>query len=61
MFDLRRIMPARCVVAPIEPAEEPPMSQQQSNTPDLSAFWMPFTANRQFKDSPRLLVSAKGM
>ena len=37
------------------------MSQQQSNTPDLSAFWMPFTANRQFKDSPRLLVSAKGM
>ncbi|MBN3788965.1 aspartate aminotransferase family protein [Burkholderia sp. Ac-20353] len=37
------------------------MSQQSSNTPDLSAFWMPFTANRQFKDAPRLLVSAKGM
>ncbi len=30
-------------------------------TNDLSAFWMPFTANRQFKDNPRLLVSADGM
>ena len=28
---------------------------------DLDAFWMPFTANRQFKADPRLLVSAKGM
>ncbi|MEA3120112.1 MAG: beta-alanine--pyruvate transaminase [Paraburkholderia sp.] len=28
---------------------------------DLSNFWMPFTANRQFKAAPRLLVSAKGM
>jgi len=28
---------------------------------DLDAFWMPFTANRQFKASPRLLVSAKDM
>ncbi|WP_153101856.1 aspartate aminotransferase family protein [Paraburkholderia hayleyella] len=28
---------------------------------DLSAFWMPFTANRQFKSAPRLLASAKGM
>ncbi len=27
----------------------------------LDAFWMPFTANRQFKASPRLLVGAKGM
>ncbi len=32
-----------------------------SNRPDLSAFWMPFTANRQFKLDPRLIVSAKGM
>lgn len=30
-------------------------------TPDLDAFWMPFTANRQFKGSPRLLVAAKDM
>lgn len=30
-------------------------------TPDLAAFWMPFTANRQFKANPRLFVSAQGM
>jgi beta-alanine--pyruvate transaminase len=28
---------------------------------DLSAYWMPFTANRDFKASPRMLVSAQGM
>jgi beta-alanine--pyruvate transaminase len=28
---------------------------------DLRAFWMPFTANRQFKESPRMLVAADGM
>lgn len=28
---------------------------------DLSAFWMPFTANRQFKKSPRMFVAADGM
>ncbi|MBC7970200.1 MAG: aspartate aminotransferase family protein [Verrucomicrobia bacterium] len=27
----------------------------------LDAFWMPFTANRQFKAKPRLMASAKGM
>jgi beta-alanine--pyruvate transaminase len=32
-----------------------------TNTPDLANYWMPFTANRQFKDNPRLLVSADGM
>lgn len=32
------------------------------NTPnDLRAFWMPFTANRQFKKEPRFFVSAKDM
>jgi beta-alanine--pyruvate transaminase len=31
------------------------------NRPDLDAYWMPFTANRQFKAEPRLLVAAKGM
>ena len=31
------------------------------NTPVLDSFWMPFTANRQFKAAPRLLVSAEGM
>src|SRR5258708_3461724 len=28
---------------------------------DLEAHWMPFTANRQFKAAPRLLVQAEGM
>lgn len=28
---------------------------------DLSAFWMPFTANRQFKKNPRMFVAAKDM
>jgi beta-alanine--pyruvate transaminase len=28
---------------------------------DLDAFWMPFTANRQFKSAPRLLVAAEGV
>ncbi len=27
----------------------------------LAAFWMPFTANKAFKQAPRLLVSANGM
>jgi beta-alanine--pyruvate transaminase len=31
------------------------------STSDLDAFWMPFTANRQFKASPRLLARADGM
>jgi beta-alanine--pyruvate transaminase len=28
---------------------------------ELEAFWMPFTANRQFKAKPRMLVRAEGM
>jgi beta-alanine--pyruvate transaminase len=28
---------------------------------DLGPYWMPFTANRQFKAQPRLLVAAKGL
>lgn len=28
---------------------------------DLGAFWMPFTANRDFKRAPRLFVHAEGM
>ncbi len=34
---------------------------QQLKTNDLDAFWMPFTANRQFKKSPRLFAAADGM
>ncbi|MBC6436863.1 MAG: aspartate aminotransferase family protein [Rhodobacteraceae bacterium] len=32
-----------------------------SNPNDLSAFWMPFTANRQFKKAPRMFAAAEGM
>jgi beta-alanine--pyruvate transaminase len=32
-----------------------------SNELDLSAYWMPFTANRQFKANPRIFVAAEGM
>jgi beta-alanine--pyruvate transaminase len=32
-----------------------------SNELDLSAYWMPFTANRQFKADPRLVASAEGV
>ena len=28
---------------------------------NLEAFWMPFTANRQFKSKPRMFVGAKDM
>ncbi|MBS0612027.1 MAG: aspartate aminotransferase family protein [Proteobacteria bacterium] len=39
------------------------MSAQPHALPghDLDAFWMPFTANRQFKAKPRLLARAKDM
>ncbi len=38
------------------------MSDRLNATPnDLRAFWMPFTANRQFKKEPRLFVGAKDM
>ncbi len=50
---------------------QPPLSSQAlydhyaaqaTRAPDtLEAFWMPFTANRQFKARPRLLASAEGM
>ncbi len=31
------------------------------NHPSLDSYWMPFTANRQFKAAPRMLVGAEGM
>lgn len=38
----------------------PPLPSQFGRA-DLEAFWMPFTANRQFKSKPRLLARAEGM
>ena len=28
---------------------------------DLESYWMPFTANRDFKKDPRIVCSAEGM
>ncbi len=36
-------------------------SPHKFDTNNLDSYWMPFTANRQFKSNPRLLVSAKDM
>jgi len=35
--------------------------ETSAQTLEQSAFWMPFTANRQFKKAPRLLARAEGM
>ncbi len=35
--------------------------EPQNAINDLSSFWMPFTANRQFKSAPRLFVGARDM
>ena len=37
------------------------MNAQTADRASLEAFWMPFTANRQFKAAPRLLARAEGM
>jgi len=37
------------------------MSSNTLSRAELESFWMPFTANRQFKDRPRLLARAEGM
>ena len=37
------------------------MSPEAAKRDTLEAFWMPFTANRQFKAAPRLLARAEGM
>ena len=37
------------------------LNDAPSRPNDLSAFWMPFTANRQFKQTPRMFVAADGM
>lgn len=33
----------------------------QTATPDLEAYWMPFTGNRYFKQHPRMISRAEGM
>lgn len=38
-----------------------PLKKPEAAPNNLEAFWMPFSANRQFKSKPRLFVSAKDM
>ena len=38
-----------------------PITTEVAQPNDLESFWMPFTANRQFKAAPRMLVGAKDM
>ncbi len=45
--------PATHAAAPVSPSAAVPAS--------MDAYWMPFTANRQFKRAPRLLAKAQGM
>ena len=40
---------------------EPDHGDRRGNALGMDAFWMPFTANRQFKAAPRVLVEAHGM
>src|SRR6185312_3155653 len=44
-----------------QPQEPPVTVHQKPNTLQTDSFWMPFTANRQFKKAPRLFASAEGM
>ncbi len=37
------------------------MSSAAARTNSMDAYWMPFTANRQFKANPRMFVAADGM
>ena len=45
----------------IDPALMQAAELTGASTQDLSAYWMPFTANRQFKSKPRLMTRASGM
>lgn len=42
-------------------SDDPPVKAGSAVANDLSAFWMPFTPNRQFRLAPRLIDGASGM
>jgi beta-alanine--pyruvate transaminase len=46
---------------PLVPPATPAIDPATATPASLDAFWMPFTANRQFKREARLLASAEGM
>jgi beta-alanine--pyruvate transaminase len=43
------------------PLTPPQPTERAMSRTELEAYWMPFTANRQFKSKPRLLSKASGM
>ena len=45
----------------IDPAVLAVAQEGSSHPHAMDAYWMPFTANRQFKKAPRLLAKAKDM
>ena len=45
----------------IDPAVLALRAEGSAHPHSMDAFWMPFTANRQFKKAPRLLAKASGM
>ena len=45
---------------PVDPALMQ-AAEAVGSAPPMAAYWMPFTANRQFKAAPRLLQRAEGM
>ncbi len=57
------MVPAKFPSANSEPAMSATSGAAEFDTSpnNLEAFWMPFTANRQFKEKPRLLVGAQDM
>jgi beta-alanine--pyruvate transaminase len=46
-----------------DPATTLPAAAKASSAPQqaMDAYWMPFTANRQFKQAPRMLAKSSGM
>ncbi|MBW8313215.1 MAG: aspartate aminotransferase family protein [Rhizobium sp.] len=48
-------------MSPSDPHADDVLAQATETPERTDAFWMPFTANRQFKKTPRLLASAEGM
>ncbi len=53
-------MSSELPLSAVNPPANPPIATATDHEA-LDAFWMPFTANRQFKLNPRLMATAQGM
>ncbi len=60
---LRKRLVADCLTCTLRGQMERDMNAHGtiSNAINFDSYWMPFTANRQFKAAPRLFASAEGM